>query len=130
MIHLVDIPIYRCTVVFLIEATKEEWLQFASEHKEQITDLDSSRVIQEYNESKTIGWVIDTEGQDYLCYISDVNRMGLVAHELFHTAHSILFDRGCLMDASSEPWAYLIEFLTNKFYNLIDEETDDTGSSE
>lgn len=119
MIHIVDIPIYKCSVVFLIESSRQDWSKFFDTHKAEITDTDNTRVLQEFDEEFP-GWVIHTEGNDYICYISNKDIVGLVAHELFHAGHSVLYDRGCIMDAASEPWAYLIEFLTNEFYNLVE----------
>ena len=120
MIKIVDVPIYKCSVVFLIEATREEWLQFFNEQKPKVTDADNTHVLEDYDE-ETIGFTLQTEQNDYICYVNNKDRLGLVAHEIFHAANMILVDRNFKIDYAGEAWAYLIEFLINEFYLAIDD---------
>lgn len=114
---ILDIELYRCSVVFLVETTLEEWSYWYRKHKKQISESDNNAVIQEYDLS-TPGFCINTDGNDYVLMVSDRNNIGLVAHEIFHAANMILSDRGYKYDGIDEPIAYLIEFLTSQFYKL------------
>ena len=119
MIEIVDVPLYKCSVVFLIETTREEWLKFFDEQKPKVTDVDNTHVLEEYD-AETIGFTLQTAQNDYICYVNNKDRLGLVAHEIFHVANMILVDRNFKIDYIGEAWAYLIEFLTNKFYLATD----------
>ena len=121
MTFIIDIPIYRCSVVVLANATKEEWIAFCDEHKNEITDRDKLNVLDGFDEGIP-GFVCNTEGNDYVCYISDKNKIGLSVHELFHAAQSILWDKGYKMDKTAEPLAYLLEYITNEFYLVVNNE--------
>lgn len=116
---IVNVEIYRCSVVFLIETTQEEWSKWYRAHKAQITESDNQIVLGEYN-AEAPGFCFGTEGHDYICMIGNKEQVGLVAHEIFHAADSILFDHGYKLNGADEPMAYLIEYLTYKFYELID----------
>ena len=118
MIQIVDVLLYRCSVVFLIGTTKEEWKKFFEKEKPKVTEADYVNVIDELD-SGSLGALLGTEGGDYICYISDPTNQGLCVHEIFHAAHSILWDRLYRGDEGSEPTAYLIEFLYNQFLAIL-----------
>ena len=117
MIKIIDIPLYRCSVICLYGTTPEEWSEFFKEQiKEDKLNTKTDVAVQEEYENKSPGFVIPTGFNDYVLYVKDVDNAGLVAHEIFHAAHAILFDRNYQVDATAEPEAYLIEYLTNEFY--------------
>lgn len=121
MIKIVDIHLYKCSVIFLIETTLDEWKTFFDEQYKKGNLISNNDVdVREELEAKTPGFVFSTGLNDYICYINDANCAGLVAHEIFHVANAMLQDKGLIMDANGEAWAYLIEFLTVKFYDIID----------
>ena len=121
MINVIDIPIYRCSAIALIGASKQEWLEFYSTHREQITEKDNVRVCDEFDDNIP-GFVIATEGNDYVVYVSDKDKIGLTVHELLHTAYMILSHRGYQHGQDSEALAYLLEYITNEFYLIADKE--------
>lgn len=123
MIRIIDIPIYRCSVVFLIGASREEWGAFFEENKKKgaLTERDNIDVIDEYDNEQCLGFVVETEGKDCITCIKDKNNPGVVAHEIFHAANAILHGRGVEPGNASEPWAYLIEYITNEFYSIPEE---------
>ena len=125
MIKIIDIPLYRCSVICLYETTLEEWTEFFKEqYKENKVPTKIDVAVQEEFENNSLGFVLSTGFNDYVLYVSDVDNAGLVAHEIFHAAHSILFERNYHTDNASEPEAYLIEYLTNRFY--IESQRNDT----
>ena len=114
---VIDVEIYRCSVVFLCETTAEEWCAWYEKHKKQISLSDNFAVLSEYQKG-TPGFCVHTDGNDYICLVGDRSNAGHVAHELFHAADMILHDRGYQFDGIDEPCAYLVEYLTNNFYKL------------
>lgn len=122
MIDWIDIPIYKCSVVILVDATLDDWEIFYGTHKNELTERDNINVADMYSERNTNGFCMQTEGGYYICHISDKENIGLVAHEIFHVANMLLADKGYKHDYCDEPEAYLIEFLINAFYHLIGEE--------
>jgi len=44
-----------------------------------------------------------------------------VAHEIYHIVNRILMDRGIQHTYDDEPYAYLVGWLTNMYYNTLDE---------
>lgn len=119
MIEIVDIPLYKCSVVFLIESTVEEWKEFFDkQYKEGRLQSSNDSGVREELEAKTPGFVLATGLNDYICYISNANNAGLVVHELFHVTNAVLQDKGVELGLKGEAYAYLIEYLTNEFYNL------------
>ena len=128
MIKIVDVLLYRCSVVFLIESTLEEWKTFFDEqYKDNKLQSSNDADVREMFEDNTSGFVISTGLNDYICYISNSENAGLVAHEIFHAANAVLQGRGVTLDSSGEAYAYMIEYLTNEFYNIINEEESDAN---
>ena len=122
-IKIIDIPLYRCSVICLYETTLEEWTEFFKEqYKENKVPTKIDVAVQEEFENNSLGFVLSTGFNDYVLYVSDVDNAGLVAHEIFHAAHIILFERNYQTDGIAEPEAYLIEYLTNRFYIEYQEE--------
>ena len=116
MIKILHIPIYRCSVVFLIDETKEGFLKWANKYKEQLTDDDRLTICREYDSLHTDGFCVHTDGNDYVARIDSNGSKGYIAHEIFHIADSILSGRNYTYGGTNEPVAYLIEFLTNEYY--------------
>lgn len=119
MIKILDIPIYRCSVVFLINETKEGFLKWSSKYKEQLTDDDRLTIYREYNNPNTNGFCVSTDGGDYVARIDSKKSKGYIAHEIFHIADAILSGRNYTYGGTNEPVAYLIEYLTNEYYKMI-----------
>lgn len=122
MIKIIHIELYRCSIIFLVESTKEEWEEFFKKEKkkETLTERDNLDVLEMFEENHTLGFVIPTESWDYICRISNVHNLGLAAHEIFHAANLILQKRGYVPDEIGEPVAYLIEYITNQYYLAIE----------
>ena len=104
----------------MVESSKEEWLQFCEEHKEQVTDKEKVNILDEFDELG-LGFAIALD-KDYAMCVADLENYGCVVHELFHVAHMLLYSRGYIADETAEPEAYLLEFLINEFYKEFGEE--------
>ena len=121
MIQIVKVPLYKCQAAIMIESSLDEWKKFyAVQSKEGLLTSSNDASVEEEFENKTPGFVFATGLNTYVCYISDKEDKGLVAHELFHLANAILQDKCFIMDANCEAWAYLIEFLTNEYYYTVE----------
>ena len=117
MIKIIDIPIYRCSVICLYGSTLDDWSEFFDKQlKEDKLSTKVDVAVRDEYENNSPGFVLPTGYNDYVMYVNDAENVGLVAHEIFHAAHCILYDRGCEVDGTAEPEAYLIEFITSKFY--------------
>lgn len=117
MIKIINVPLYKCSVICLYGTTLEEWSEFFKEqYKEDNLTTQVDVAVQEEFDRNSPGFVLSTGYNDYVLYINDKDNVGLVAHEIFHAANYILYDRNYCADRLSEPIAYMVEYLTNQFY--------------
>lgn len=78
--------------------------------KDDITNVDSCD-----------GFASTLKDGSYLMYIREDHEADyrVVIHELFHITNKILFDRGVYWEENAEPWAYLIGYLAESYFNII-----------
>ena len=119
MIEPLYVPIYKCSVVFLIESTEQEWQQFYEANIDIADEEDNVNVLKQLKDANALGWCIQS-GDDCFCYIKDKSQVGVIVHEIFHATNFILLTKGCAIDIDAEPWAYLLEYLINEFYKILD----------
>lgn len=115
MIELIHVPLYRTSVICFVESSEEEYKKWFEENKPKVTEKDLVYFNDEFNDSKVEGFCFKTEQNDYIVYVSDKMKIGLVVHELFHAANMILQHKGYVPDDIGEPLAYLLEYLVNEF---------------
>lgn len=109
------VPIYNATVRFIIgnsEETKNYLQEIFGEYKDFKTTPDCS------------GKVADLEDGSYLIWLpytpTTFAEKGILAHEIFHLAVSILLGRDIpLNEDTEEAVAYLIAYLTEEILPLI-----------
>lgn len=67
------------------------------------------------------GFASTLKDGSYLMYIREGHESDyrVVIHELFHITNKILFDRGVYYEESAEAWAYLIGYLAESYFNII-----------
>lgn len=115
MIELIHVHLYRTSVICFVESSEEEYKKWFEENKPKVTERDLVDFDDEFNDSKVKGFCFETEQNDYIVYISDKMKIGLIVHELFHAANMILQHKGYVPDDIGEPLAYLLEYLVNEF---------------
>lgn len=115
MIELIHVHLYRTSVICFVESSEEEYKKWFEENKPKVTERDLRDFDDEFNDSKVTGFCFETEQNDYIVYVSDKMKIGLIVHELFHAANMILQHKGYVPDDVGEPLAYLLEYLVNEF---------------
>jgi hypothetical protein len=120
MIRLLCVDIYSVAIVVAIEPTIDEWKKFRKKYKKCITDNDEEFFLADFNNQKECSAsTIQLDGGDYLIFIRNKESHGDIAHEIFHACNNILVERDFTHDTIAEPWAYLIGYVTDKFYDML-----------
>lgn len=117
MIDNIRVDIYNKEVAFLVEITPEEFDRFYYDNVERITDeeyRDIRKDILNWKEVGGVTWTLDS-GM-YLVYLRDGKSDKYVPHEILHVCNCILYDAGVTYDRTAEPWAYLVGWMTDKYY--------------
>lgn len=124
--EMVTVPIYESGVLFAV-APKVADLRyyFNCAHQEyEISDeclnTASEAVPKLGNELK--GFAVDCGHGNVIVCVADAEDKGTVAHELFHAAHFVLSYHGVEIGEDGEAYAYVIEWLTRRFYEMLGEE--------
>ena len=101
MIRKLDVPIYDTNVLFLLEATEEEWAKFCSKktNKEKLHEEE----------------------------IKEANGVSYSTHELFHLADSILKDRGVEYTENNEALAYMVGWINEQYSYMLKEFNKEKG---
>ena len=121
MIKIIPIDIYFVSIVVAIEPTIEEWRNFRKKNKRNITDDDEKIFLRDFESPDTCnGSTFFLSGGDYMIFVRHKYH-GDIAHEIFHACNSILVERGFTHDVTAEPWAYLIGYVTDAVYDLLEE---------
>lgn len=135
MIIALDIPIYRCDVVFFMEPSIEEFKEFYKKNKDNIDEEDFKDILKDL-EDKDVAGAVWTCGVNYICYIKNMKKKGHIDHELYHLTNTILTDRGVEHTRNDEPFAYFNEYLHDEFRSIIKEHwlkktptNDETGAT-
>ena len=124
MIEFVPIDIYLNTIVIAAGIDEKEFDVLYEDNKDKFT----------YDEYQTIRNDIASDkicdgstclldcGNIFVYIRKGSERKDLtVAHELFHAVNKLLCRAGVNHDADAEPWAYLLGWLTNEYYNRLDD---------
>ena len=126
MIKILDIPIYKTTVVLMVESKPREWEEFYGLYKDLITESDYDGVLWDIqNHTGNDGFTALLDRGDYAVYVRHKDGHGDIAHEIFHVANKILCSRGVYHESDGEAWAYLIGYITEQFYKMLDGKCDD-----
>lgn len=126
MIFDLEVPIYNCNIAFIVESTVEDFEEFYKDNNERFTNEEHDDIIESIkNADGCNGFVMrEDNGCDYLVYLRCRENKDDVAHEIFHVANKILMSRGVTFDADAEAWAYLIGWITKRFYEIISKGND------
>lgn len=120
MIEILEIPIYETTFVFVVEASVEEWNDFYLKWSDMLSDDDNKSVVDTINDVRYNGCCILTDKNDYIIYIREKTNHGDIAHEIFHACNRLLTRLEFAHEETAEGWAYLIGYVTNKFYEMME----------
>ena len=114
MIKGFDIDIYNCFVTFVWDATEQELLEFFRNNP-QIPEEYRDEMIEIFRKRNCDAFTGPLSYSDVITiFMSDTSHR-TVAHEIYHLCHLIMTKRGI---QDEEAWAYLIGYITEKYYKL------------
>ena len=121
MIKILDLPIYHTTVVMMAESSPREWEEFYHLYEDKLTESDFKDMLYDIQNKYTCnGFTRCLDKGDYAFYIRYKEYYGDIAHEIFHVANKILCKCGVFHEADGEAWAYLIGYITEQFYDMLE----------
>ena len=125
MVKYLYVEMYRTTVIFLIQPSKVQFELMYHDHVEFITDSEYRCMYKDlFKNDKCGGFTVPLKKGDVVLCVKDIEQRGDIAHEILHTTNVILKRRGIRLDPNNdEPQAYLVSYLTDKFYEYIEEAT-------
>lgn len=125
MIDILNIPLYKTTIVMIVESTPEEWENFYHLYEDKLTEDDYKCILKDIEDPSICdGATIVFDKGDYGVFIRHKDRVGDIAHEIFHVANKILCSRGVYHESDGEAWAYLIGYITEEFYKMLENKDD------
>lgn len=131
MINVVDVDMYHVSVTFLIESDIHEFNMLYYDNASKITDEEYRYMLEDIkNPERCNGFTIALDSGAIMVFIRHAYLEEDVAHEIFHAANRILYKRGFELDEGGEAWAYLIGYLTRKYYESIEEYNKNNGKTD
>ena len=126
MVIAVDVDMYHASVVFMVESDIHEFNMLYYDNVSKITDEEYKCMLNDIeNPCLCNGFTIALDSGAIIVYLRHADYEEDVAHEIFHAANRILCKRGFELDESGEAWAYLVGYLTRKFYEALKEKNDE-----
>ena len=124
MTEEIIIDIYLNSIFFAVGIDEKEFDDLYYRNVKRITDEEYKLIRKEIaDKSSCNGLTMQLDCGNVFVFIrKGQERKDLtVAHELFHAAHNILKRAGVVLDAGGEAYAYLLAWLTNEYYNRLDD---------
>lgn len=124
MIETIDIDIYLNCVVFAVGIDEKEFDDFYYRNATRITDEEYKLIrndIADKNSCNGLTVLLDC-GNVFVFIRRGQERKDLtVSHEIFHAVHRVLKRAGVEIGEDGESYAYLIGWITNEYYNRLDD---------
>lgn len=123
MIEIVPIDIYINTVIIASGIDVQEFDKFYYDNVLRITNEEYERIRADIlNTNSCAGCTTQLGNGSVFVFIrKGKERTDLVvAHELYHATNDVLMRAGVNHDRDDEPYAYLLAWLTNEYYNRLD----------
>lgn len=124
MIEQIDIDIYLNCVVFAVGIDEKEFDRLYYDNVTKFTDEEYKIIrkdIADKNSCNGLTVLLDN-GNVFVFIRKGQERKDLtVAHEIFHVVQRVLNRAGVEMGEDGESYAYLIGWLTNEYYNRLDD---------
>lgn len=119
MIKRIHIPIYNVDVIMMSNPRSGEISHFMETNNIELPLDDRSELkdaIGKVVSDAINGFTMRCIDANLIMCVDDSKHRGTVAHEIFHVAQRVLNSRGVEMGEDGESYAYLIGWLTEKFY--------------
>ena len=124
MIEIIPIDIYINTVIIASGIDEREFDLFYYDNVLRMTNEEYERIREDIvNPNSCAGVTTRLEcGSVFVFIRKGKEREDLtVIHELYHATNNVLMRAGVNHDEDDEPYAYLLAWLTNEYYNRLDE---------
>lgn len=126
MIIQIHVPIYRCSVLCFCDSNIREFNEFYYKNVTSFTNKEYDELCGCIKDDKSsYAWVHHLETTDIMIWFTRPRVDMDVVHEFYHAAHMILVERGVYHEnekgTGDEPFAYLLGYLVNEYYNYLDE---------
>ena len=125
MVFSVDIAIYGTSVLFLAGSTVEEFEEVYEMNRDSFTQEEHDGIVRSMEDKRCFGFTCWLDSWKYVVFIREPYKVRQSSHEIFHVANKILYSRDVTFDADAEAWAYLIGYITEKFYDNINGHEED-----
>ena len=122
MVEVLNIERYCTSVCFCIGIDEKEFEELYQDNKNK---FDNETYEECYNDimddNICDGFTTSMKDGSYMVYIRKGFETShrIVIHELFHLTNKILCERGVYHEDTAEAWAYLIGWLSEQYFNIV-----------
>jgi|GEM_PF-3338062 len=124
MIEFINIDIYLNCIVVAAGIDVKEFDKLYYDNVTKFTNEEYEEIRRDIaNENSCNGETVLLENGNIFVFIRKGHEREelYVIHELFHAVNKLLCRAGVNHDADAEPWAYLMGWLTNEYFNRLDD---------
>lgn len=122
IIEILNVPIYNTSICCFIGGNKEDFELLYEDNKNKFNKEEYDSIVKDLEDKSYAGFVSCINDNSYFLYIKEeyIKNYYIVIHEIFHLTNHILWDRCVDLDKSGEAYAYLIGWLSEQYFNIID----------
>jgi hypothetical protein len=124
MIEFINIDIYLNCIVVAAGIDVKEFDKLYYDNVTKFTNEEYEEIRRDIaNENSCNGETVLLENGNIFVFIRKGHEREelYVIHELFHAVNKLLCRAGVNHDADAEPWAYLMGWLANEYFNRLDD---------
>lgn len=114
------IGIYNISVIFLLDVTKRDIDLFYYDNNTLLTDDERNILLKDLDDEQINGLTMYTDSGNVIVWLREKDNINNVVHEIFHVVNIIMSSRGIKLTDEGEPYAYLMGWITQQYYDWID----------
>lgn len=124
IIEILNIPIYNTSVCCLIGGVVKDFEILYEDNKNMFNNETYNAIKEDIGNEDFAGFVSCIKNNSYFLFIREkyINDIYIVIHEIFHLTNHILWDRDVDIDKKGEAYAYLIGWLSEQYFNIVNNE--------
>ena len=120
MINYIDIDVWQNSIVFVVEATLQEFDVFYYDNTKRMTDEEYRTMRSDIEHTDScMGFTVRVCDGGIVVFLRDAYTFMYSSHEIFHAVNQILHRAGVHLDEDGEPWAYTIGLVTDWYIKWI-----------
>lgn len=122
IVEIINVDVYQTSVCICVGLDIKGLDELKEENSNKFDDEIYKQMKDDIcNVNRCDGFASTMKDGSYLMYIREGHETDyrVVMHELFHITNKILFDRNIYYEESAEAWAYLIGYLAESYFNII-----------